>query len=106
MLLIEPLPSTSPVSPDSTLNTTTGYGFYSSQSLFRAAEGCTEIDYSLNFQAHLPRPRGLRMMPGRIVNRIAQSISDGRVEEIASGFMRNATAAFPEWLARANGKYS
>jgi hypothetical protein len=102
-LLIQPLPSAVSVSSASTLNTTTGYGFYSSESLFRAVDGITEIDYSLNFRARFPRPHGLRMMPGRIVHRIARSISDGRVEEMASGFMRNATAAFPEWLAHANG---
>jgi hypothetical protein len=104
-LLIQPLPSALSVSPDSTLNTTTGYGYYTSESIFRAVDGFTEIDYSLNFRARFPRPRGLRMMPGRIVNRIARGISDGRVEEIASGFMSNATAAFPEWIAQANGTH-
>jgi hypothetical protein len=44
------------------------------------------------------------MMPGRIVSRIAKSISDGRVMEMADGFMCNATTAFPDWLARQNGR--
>jgi hypothetical protein len=92
-----------PVSSAVSLNSSTGYGYYNSHSLFRAANGGTEIDYSLTFQARIPRPHGLRMMPGRIVSRIAQSISDGRVMEMADGFMHNATAAFPDWLSRQNG---
>lgn len=102
-LVIRPLEAADPISPAVTLNTTTGYGFYTSQSFFRAVDGGTEIDYALNFQARIPRPRGLRMMPGGIVNRIAKSISDGRVLEMADGFMQNAAAAFPDWLARSNG---
>lgn len=102
-LVIRPLDEADPIAPAVTLNTATGYGFYTSQSHFRPVRGGTEIDYSLSFQARIPRPRGLRMMPGSIVNRIAKSISDGRVLEMADGFMQNAAAAFPDWLARNNG---
>ena len=44
------------------------------------------------------------MMPKRIVDRIAQSISLGRVEEIAEGFMSRATDAFAEWEAAQDGE--
>jgi hypothetical protein len=102
-LLIQPSATAEPISPAVTLNSTTGYGFYTSHSLFRPVHGGTEIDYSLTFQARIPRPRGLRMMPGAVVNRIAKSISDGRVLEMADGFMQNAATAFPNWLAGQNG---
>jgi hypothetical protein len=83
-----------------TLNATTGYGYYSSTAKLFPQEGGTGIDYQLKFESNLPRPRGLRMMPKRVVDRIAHSISIGRVEEIADGFMQNALEAFDEWVVK------
>ena len=101
VIRIDPLAGCTPVEGDATLNATTGYGFYTSTARLTPAEDDgTNIDYRFQFQSKLQRPRGLRMMPRRIVDRIAQSISLGRVEEIADGFMESATEAFPDWLAK------
>jgi hypothetical protein len=99
VIRIDPLAGCTPVDADATLNATTGYGYYTSVATLTPAEDDgTTIDYRFQFESKLQRPRGLRMMPKRIVDRIAQSISLGRVEEIAEGFMENAGDAFPDWL--------
>ncbi|HQF70564.1 MAG TPA: hypothetical protein PLH39_04705 [Promineifilum sp.] len=100
VIYIAPMTDYVPVADEATLNATTGYGFYNSTARLTPAEDDgTNIDYSFQFESKLERPRGLRMMPRRIVDRIAHSISMGRVEEIADGFMVNAAEAFADWLA-------
>lgn len=96
---IQQLTGKTPVPSEATLNTTTCYGGFASTAIFFEHADGSFIEYHLELGANLPRPRGLRMMPGRVVNRIAKSISEGRVREIADGFMANALEAFPEWLA-------
>jgi Protein of unknown function (DUF1997) len=81
------------------LSSTLGYGYFTSAAYLQDAGDQTFIDFRLKIAASLPRPRGLRMMPGRVVNRIASSISQGRVNEIIEGFMANAISSFPAWLA-------
>jgi hypothetical protein len=99
VLTITPLEGCNEVTQVATLNATTGYGHYSSIAhLYAEGEGTT-IDYQLSFKSQLRRPRGLRMMPRRVVDRIAHSISLGRVEEIAEGFMAAACDAFSDWQA-------
>ncbi len=98
-ITIEPLEDCEAVEVASTLNATTGYGYYTSSAFLFEEDGGTGIDYSFQFKSTLQRPRGLRMMPKRVVDRIAHSISLGRVEEIADGFMENALEAFGDWLA-------
>jgi hypothetical protein len=103
VITIVPLEGCNEVTSTATLNATTGYGYYSSIArLYPEGEG-TGIDYQFSFQSQLLRPRGLRMMPRRVVDRIAHSISLGRVEEIAEGFMAGARDAFLEWQAEQDG---
>lgn len=59
----------------------------------------TRIEYTIRLKAELERPLGMRLMPKRVVNRIAQSITDGRVREIADGFIKESMDAFPAWEA-------
>ena len=100
VIQIDPLAGCPEVEGDATLNATTGYGFYTSTARLTPVEDDgTNIDYHFHFESKLQRPRGLRMMPRRIVDRIAQSISLGRVQEIAEGFMESAIEAFPAWYA-------
>jgi hypothetical protein len=103
IITITPLAGCEEVESTATLNAATGYGYYTSSAQLFAEDGGTGIDYSFHFKSDLQRPRGLRMMPKRVVDRIAHSISLGRVEEIAEGFMRNALDAFDEWLDEQNG---
>jgi hypothetical protein len=96
---ISPLTGCAEVESEATLNATTAYGHYASKARLYPEDGGTGIDYDFQFKSNLQRPRGLRMVPKRIVDRIAQSISLGRVEEIVEGFMENANEAFDEWYA-------
>ena len=97
-ILIRPLKDKEPVKGEASLNSTIGYGYFTSVAYLENSGDETFIDYRLKMAANLPRPRGLRMMPGRVVNRIASSISQGRVNEIIDGFMTNAVESFPAWL--------
>lgn len=96
-IVIGPLGGCEQVAQESTLNATTGYGHYTSTAKLFPEDDGTAIDYHFQFKSELLRPRGLRMMPKRVVDRIAQSISLGRVEEIAEGFMENALEAYSDW---------
>lgn len=96
-IVIGPLGGCEQVAQESTLNATTGYGYYTSTAKLFPEDDGTAIDYHFQFESELLRPRGLRMMPKRVVDRIAQSISLGRVEEIAEGFMENALEAYSDW---------
>lgn len=98
-ILIKPLKGKEPVNGEASLNSTIGYGYFTSAAYLKDCEEGTFIDFRLKMAANLPRPRGLRMMPGRVVNRIASSISQGRVNEIIDGFMVNAVEDFPIWMA-------
>ena len=89
---VKPLQGREPVKGQASLNETEGYGYFASTAFLEDTEDGTFIDYRVKIAANLPRPRGLRMMPGRVVNRIATS------NEIIDGFMTNAVAAFPVWL--------
>lgn len=98
-ITITPLAGNDNVKAEATLNATTGYGYYTSAARLYEEDGGTGIDYYFQFKSQLQRPRGLRMMPKRVVDRIAHSISLGRVEEIAAGFMETALEAFDDWYA-------
>lgn len=92
-----PLSGMEPVATESTLNSTLGYGYFNSKALLVDDGEGTAIDFHFRFEAKLPRPRGLRMMPKRVVDRIAVGISQGRMEEMIEGFMASALESFPEW---------
>ncbi len=98
-IVIAPMVGCAEVTPEATLNATTAYGYYASTARLSPDEDGTGIDYHFQFKSDLLSPRGLRMMPKRVVDRIAHSISLGRVEEIAEGFMENALEAFDDWHA-------
>lgn len=96
-IFVQPLKDKPPVEAEATLNTTIGYGYFASAAYLEAAGDDTHIEFHLKIVANLPRPRGMRMMPGRVVNRIAGVMSGSRVSEIAEGFMCNAAQAFAAW---------
>lgn len=96
---VGPFEAAEVIEANSTLNSTTAHGYFTSVALLFDEEDGTGIDFQFRFQAQLPRPRGLRMMPKRVVDRIAVSISQGRLEEMIEGFMASAMDMFPDWLA-------
>ncbi|MBK8905671.1 MAG: hypothetical protein IPM53_31100 [Anaerolineaceae bacterium] len=88
-----------PVQPETSMRHSTGSGLFAIETQFFDLGAQTRIEYTIRLKADLERPLGMRLMPKRVVNRIAQSITDGRVREIADGFIKESMNAFPEWEA-------
>jgi hypothetical protein len=96
---VRPMEGIPPVKAEATLGSATTQGYFSSQSIFSDNSAETQIKYALQLKADLPTPLGLRLMPGIMVDRIARSITNMRIREIADGFVERTTDAFPHWLA-------
>lgn len=88
-----------PIKPETGFYSTTALGQFSSESVFTADGDQTGIEYNLHLQAKLPTPLGLRLVPGKVVNGIAENIMNKRIHEIAEGFIERSIEAFPHWLA-------
>jgi hypothetical protein len=99
VLGIRPLEGIPAARSSSGLRSTEAQGYFHSRSIFRDQGAETHIEYSLELQASLPTPLGLRAMPGSMVDRIARSITNMRIREIAEGFVSLSMTAFPHWLA-------
>ena len=95
---ISPFREAPPVSPKAGLSASVAQGYYSSSSVFHDNGQKTRIDFSMNLQARLPTPLGLRLMPSAVVDGIAGNITNARIHEIASGFIQRSMDAFPYWL--------
>jgi hypothetical protein len=72
----------------------TGSGTFSSTSKFIPNQHHTTIDYSLNLQADIPIPPGLRLVPRGVLSGIASSIVRRRIEEIAEGFINRSIQTY------------
>jgi hypothetical protein len=95
ILTIEPSNSLiKPVKPRAGLYSLTGQGYYSSQTIFRADGKATKIDYTLELHSELPVPIGLRLMPEGLINNIAGTITNWRIQEIAEGFIEKSITAY------------
>ncbi|MCC6605938.1 MAG: hypothetical protein IT327_22210 [Anaerolineae bacterium] len=88
-----------PIQAETSMRHTTGSGLFAIDTQFFDLGSQTRIEYTIRLKADLERPLGMRLMPKRVVNRIAQSITDGRVREIADGFIKESMDAFPGWEA-------
>lgn len=88
-----------PIESETSMRHSTGSGLFAIDTQFFDLGAQTRIEYTIRLKADLERPLGMRLMPKRVVNRIAQSITDGRVREIADGFIKESMDAFPQWEA-------
>lgn len=88
-----------PVEPETSVRHSTGSGLFAIDAEFFDMGNQTRVEYVIRLKAELERPLGMRLMPKRVVKRIAQSITDERVREIADGFIKQSVEAFPEWQA-------
>lgn len=93
-LLVRPFAGGELVKTKAGLISSTAQGYFSSQSVFQQVENETRIEYRLALQATLPTPLGLRLMPERMVDGIADRITNWRIREIAEGFIDRSIAAF------------
>jgi hypothetical protein len=91
--------SAPPIQAETSMRQATGSGLFAIDSEFFDLGSQTRIEYTIRLKAELERPLGMRLMPKRVVKRIAQSITDERVKEIADGFIKHSVAAFPAWQA-------
>lgn len=84
------------IRPQVSLNSTLARGYFTCESYFAPSESDREtlIDYHISIQAKLPSPKGLRFMPGRVISKIVSGITNGRMKEIADGFIVNSISAF------------
>ena len=99
-LHIKPLDINEPVEAKATVSTTTGQGTYSLQAqFFDVDENQCRVEYQIYLEGALRRPLGMRLMPRRVVNRIAKNITNSRMREIADGFIEASVDAFSEWAA-------
>lgn len=96
---IVPVQNFPPIKPKVTLNSTTARGYYASEAHFLPVEDHTRVEYTLSLQAQPPRPKGMRFMPGKMVDTIAQNITTHRIKEIADTFIDSSIDQFPIWLA-------
>jgi hypothetical protein len=100
---VHPMEGVPPVETQAGIHSTSAQGYFSSQSVFHDEGKQTRIEYSLQLRGDLPNPQGLRLMPGMVVNRIARRITKMRIHEIADGFVKRSSDAFPHWLAEMHG---
>lgn len=98
---VYPVERPEPTENRATMQSTYGLGFYSSEAHFFDVGGDqTRIEYKLTLHADLPRPSSMRLMPHRVVDKIAQGITNKRIREIAEGFITDSIAAFPVWRSQ------
>lgn len=69
-------------------------GNYSSFSRFIPAGGETHIEYELSLEAEMPVPLGVQFMGDGIIERLAQNIMQGRMQQIIDGFISRSTRAY------------
>ena len=94
------IPTAVPVEQIATMRETTGQGLFEIEVNLFDLDGQTRIEFTNRLQAKLLRPKGMRLMPKRVINRIAQGITENRNREIADGFIKNAIENYTDWLAQ------
>ncbi len=97
-IILHPVQSFPPVPTKVTVNSTSTRGYYSSVGHFIAAgPDSTRIEYVLKMKASPPKPKGMRIVPGKIVDSVAHSVTTNRMKEIADGFIESSIQEFPLW---------
>ncbi len=94
MVSVENLP---PIETEVTINSTQTRGYYSSEAFFQDEGDQTRVEYTLKMLATPPRPKGMRFMPSKMVDKIANNITNNRMREIAEYFIESSIADFPRW---------
>lgn len=87
ILRVIPLDGLPSVKSKFTLTSLTAHGYYRSESVLRPAGDVTQVEYHLELSARLPKPLGLSILSDRSAERLARSITQWRIREIADGFI-------------------
>lgn len=105
VLKIEPVDRLPAIPTEANLRSATARGYFGCEVTFFELEiDETLVEYELQMDAQVPRPTGLRMMPGRVIGRIAQSITGGRMTEISHAFADNVVADYMAQHGREGNK--
>ena len=102
-LHVMPLLDKQPIRSEATVHSLTAQGYFTSQSIFRARDDFSVVDYGLSLEARLPKPLGLMLMPDKVIEQIASNITDWRIHEIAGGFIKQSVQEYREQAAAAYG---
>lgn len=86
-----------PIEEKATLRETVGHGLFAINAQLFDLGSQTRIEATLRLEASLERPRGMNLMPKRVVNRLANGITSNRIKEMADGFIKNSIDFFEEW---------
>lgn len=90
------------ITDKASFNSATARGYYYSASHFFDEGEQTRIEYQLDLKAALPTPLALRVVPGKVLNKISYNITNWRIKEIAGGFIEDSITRFPQWLQETN----
>jgi hypothetical protein len=88
------LPDAEPIQSVATVRETSGHGLFAIDAQFAPLGNQTRVEYQIRMQGQLERPAAMKLMPRRVVNKIAHSITETRIREIADGFIKESVAAF------------
>jgi hypothetical protein len=94
VLRIQPMPDPPPVASEAGIYSLTGQGIFASQSIFSNTGQSTEVEYQFHLSGELPVPLGIRFMPESVLNGIASSITQWRIDEIVDGFIQRSIDAY------------
>ena len=100
ILHVQPAHTRKPIKEKNSWNSTTCHGVFRSESHFKPYGDHTRVAYQVKLFATLPPPKGLMLVPGPIINRIAENIMNSRMDEIIDGFVEKSIAYFPAWRAQ------
>ena len=88
------LPEAPEIPTTATMRETSGHGLFAIDAKFFALGEKTRVEYIIRMQGELERPAGMKLMPRRVVNKIARSITENRIREIADGFIQQSVTAY------------
>lgn len=88
---VTPLGGIPPVPPSAAVGSLVGQGRFSSLSFLRSVGSRTDVDYSVQIEAELPKPVELGLVPDRMVERLVERVVRRRLREITDAFALRAT---------------
>lgn len=103
---LSPRQAAPPVKARSSFHATSAYGRYTSTSIFTPEGSQTRLEYHLELSAELPKPWAIKFVPDSMMDAIANSITNHRIQEIATGFITQSALDIPNWAVQNGSGYS
>lgn len=93
-LYVTPLAGIAPVQAKVRLNSLTGQGYYSSQSIFHASGNQTRVDYDVDITATVPKRLEWSLIPDRIIEHVATNRTRQRLNDMTDQFIARSIEEF------------